>query len=271
MTAEAALLTPAEIGTNRLLILGADGNLFTTDPDGRRAVALTTDASPTRFYSQPTWSPSGERIAWTRIDDSSESHLIIARSDGTIETDTQLPFPPFYYAWNSSGDRLAYLSNWRVQKSPTLALRLIDMTTAPPVLSTIATGQPLYFSWSPTGDFLLTHTGNREVAIASVQGRSTILTGHSGNFGAPQWLANPVLLAYTVLSDDQQQMVIGNLRSGQVENLVFFNGSLGFSISPDGHKLAYTDSKDDQATNSFGPLLVLDRRSNEFRQLSSQP
>ena len=66
-------------------------------------------------------------------------------------------------------------------------------------------------------------------------------------------------------------MVVGNLASGQVENLAYFNGTLGFSISPDGQRLAYTDSETGQGMNSFGPLVVLDVRSGEFRQLSSQP
>ncbi len=267
---QTAQSSPAGLGTNRLLLIGTDGNLYTADPDGQRSLALTQDASPTRLYSQPTWSPTGERIAWTRIDDS-RGHLVIARPDGGVESDTELPFPPFYYAWNSGGDRLAYLSNWTVQDAPTLALRLLDMTGPQPILSTIATGQPLYFSWAPTGDFLLTHIGNAEVGISSLQGRSTLLSRRSGNFAAPQWLADPTLLAYTVIDGGEQQMVVGNLRSGQVQNLANFRGVLGFSISPDGHRLAYTDSGGGQGMNSFGPLVVLDVRSAEFRQLSSQP
>ena len=261
----------AELGTNRLLFIGSDGNVYSADPDGQRVLALTQDASPTRLYSQPTWSPAGERIAWTRLDDEKSGHLVVSRADGTVESDTELPFPPFYYAWNSRGDRLAYLSNWTIRESPTLALRLLDMTASQPVLSTLATGQPLYFSWSPTGDFLLTHTGNAEVGIASVQGRSTVLSRRSGNFAAPQWLADPTLLAYAVMDGAEQQMVIANLASGQVENLISFSGALAFSVSPDGHKMAYTDSEGGQGMNSFGPLLVLDVRSAEFRQLSSQP
>ncbi|MBI3959579.1 MAG: PD40 domain-containing protein [Chloroflexi bacterium] len=269
--AQPVLVQAENFTNNRLLFIGADGNLYSADPDGGRVLALTADASLTRLYSQPTWSPTGERIAWTRIDGGSSDRLVVSRADGTVEIDTELPFPPFYYSWSSNGERLAYLSNWMVQESPTLALRLVDLTGAEASTDTVATGQPLYFSWSPASDFLLTHTDNREVSIFSLAGRSTTLSRRSGNFGAPQWLADPTLLAYAVVDGAEQQMVIGNLRSGQVEKLTYFNGALGFSLSPDGHKVAYTDSESGQGMNSFGPLLVLDLRSAQFRQLSSQP
>ncbi|RLT39827.1 MAG: hypothetical protein DWI57_09555 [Chloroflexi bacterium] len=274
-----ATVTPAQpvpaasesLTENRLLILGTDGNIYSADPDGGRVLALTSDASPTRLYSQPTWSPTGERIAWTRIDGEKSGHLVVSRADGTAESDTELPFPPFYYNWSSDGKQLAYLSNWTVQERPTLALRLLNLTTAQPTIETIATGQPLYFSWSPTSDFLLTHISNAEVGIFSLAGRSTLLSRRSANFGAPQWLADPTLLAYAVMDGTEQQMVIGNLASSQVENLTNFSGALALSFSPDGHKVAYTDSEGGQGLNSFGPLLVLDVRTAEFRQLSSQP
>ena len=274
-----ATVTPAQpvpataesLTENRLLILGPDGNIYSADPDGGGVLALTSDASTRRLYSQPTWSPTGERIAWTRIDNERNGHLVVSRADGSAEFDTEVPFPPFYYNWSSNGEWLAYLSNWALQNSPTLALRLVDITSAEVPIQTIATGQPLYFSWAPTSDFLLTHIGNAEVGISSVQGRSRVLSAQSANCGAPQWLTDPTLLAYALLDEGQQEMVIGNLRSGQVQKLIYFNGALGFSLSPDGHKVAYTDSEGGQGMNSFGSLLVLDVRSSEFRQLSSQP
>lgn len=262
--------TPDRAG-NRLLYLGADGNLYTSAPDGGQALALTSDAGPRRAYSQPTWSPDGSRLAWTRIDNGRRGFVVVSRPDGSVEVEAEVAVPPFYYAWSRGGERLAYLSNWSAQQNPTLGLHLLDLTAAEPTVKTIATGQPLYFSWAPTGDFLLTHIGNRVVGIYSLDGRSTVLSERSGNFAAPQWLADPTLLAYAVRDGAEQQVVVGNLRSGQVRELTYFNGALGFSISPDGRKLAYTDSEGGERMNSFGPLLVLDLPSGEFRQLSSGP
>jgi len=53
---------------NRVLVAGADGNLFLVAPDGSERFALTTDASNSRRYLQPTWAPDGQRIAWARLD-----------------------------------------------------------------------------------------------------------------------------------------------------------------------------------------------------------
>lgn len=256
---------------DRLLFIGDDGNLYTALADGTDQTALTNDASRSRVYSQPTWTPDGKRIAWTRIDEGSNGFAVIARSDGRIEAEVAVPAPPFFYAWNPDGDRLAYLSNWSAPAGQTLALRLVDLTSDQPTVRTIATGQPLYFSWAPTGDFLLTHTGNAQVGISSMQARSTVLAQNSADFAAPQWLTDPARFAYAVMNEGEQQIVIGNLRSGQVETLAYFKGTLSFSFSPDGKKLAYTESEDGQGMNAFGPLLLLDVPSGEFRQLSEGP
>src|SRR5688572_28440848 len=57
----------SQASTNRLLVLSTNGNLFTVNPDGAARLDLTADADPRHFYSQPTWSPTGERIAWAEV------------------------------------------------------------------------------------------------------------------------------------------------------------------------------------------------------------
>lgn len=266
-----AMPASASVDSERILFVGEDNNLYTAGPEGSEPVALTSDAGRNRAYSQPTWSPDGARMAWSRIDTGDRGFVVIAGPDGRVEIELEVPAPPFYYAWNPAGDRLAYLSNWTLQNRQTLALRLVDLSGDEPDVSTIATGQPLYFSWAPTGDFVLTHTGNSRVGISSMQGRSTALTRSSGNFTAPQWLADPTRFAYSVVEDGEQQIVVGNLRSGQVETLTYFKGASGFALSPDGAQLAYTESEGGHGMNSFGPLLLLDIASGEFRQLSPGP
>ncbi len=82
-----------------------------------------------------------------------------------------MPFAPFYIFWSPDSSRLAYLSNWLNGSLPSMALRLAELPQALDgsenlVTSTLAQGQPLYFSWSPDGERLLTHTGEERVGIS---------------------------------------------------------------------------------------------------------
>ncbi len=59
--------TPPVDPSNRILLQGADGNLYIVSPDGKERFALTNDASRRRVYGQPTWSPDGQQVAWNAI------------------------------------------------------------------------------------------------------------------------------------------------------------------------------------------------------------
>jgi hypothetical protein len=68
---QSPLLAALERKSGRIVVSGADGNLYTTDQSGGDVVALTTDASDTAggsriVYALPTWSPTDSRIAYAR-------------------------------------------------------------------------------------------------------------------------------------------------------------------------------------------------------------
>ena len=139
----------ASAGINRLVILGSDGNIYTSRPDGSDRQALTQDAAPDHFYRQPAWSPTGERLAWVEIraqDGAVHSGLSTGRPDGgdLSYTDTAA-YAPFYISWSPDGRRVALLSNW----TSGLALRLLNPGEQNREPSLLARGQPLYFSWAP--------------------------------------------------------------------------------------------------------------------------
>ena len=54
--------------------VGKDGNVYTTDRDGKRRTAITQDASLSssagqvgRIYQYPTWAPDGQHLAFVRF------------------------------------------------------------------------------------------------------------------------------------------------------------------------------------------------------------
>ena len=193
----AATLDLAEASRNRLLVLGVDGNLFTVEPDGSGRFALTTDAGPRRTYTQPTWSATGKRIAWTAIArvDGVRGALITASANGMARTENATVFPPFYLYWSPDDSKVAYLSNWLAPSGQTIALHVanilapdsVDTNTAPLVeTDPIGVGQPFYFSWAPSADQLIAHVGNREVILLDLAAEEpSILVEESANFAAP--------------------------------------------------------------------------------------
>lgn len=259
-------LSPEAARRDRLLVTGRDGNLFTISPTGQQRLALTDDASRARIYSQPTWSGDGSRIAYVQVD-AERSRLVTVHADGSDRQSIDLIFPPFYIFWNASSDGLAFLSNWVANNRPTLALTLVDFHQSPPKLIPISTGQPLYFSWSPDGQQLLTHIGNSEVSLTALDGSHTVLAESSGNFAAPQWLEDGSHLLYGINEAGRQQIVLADM-NGRVEQAIAFNGVASFDSNRAGTKVAFVDTERSPGFNTFGPLYVFDFAEQIYQQVS---
>lgn len=259
----------ADASTNRLLVLGEDGNLFTIDPNGKSQFALTTDAGETHLYLQPTWSPTGERIGWVQMDSQGSevtSALMTSRADGSAQTHTDVPFPPFYLNWRPDGKQLAYLGNWMESGTQTIALRLVDVATGGAVSSTLGLGQPFYFSWSPDGQQMLTHVANQRTALLALDGKETVLADQSTNFATPQWAVAGGELLYALEKNGHSQLVIADTKGAIQKEVTFVNGetAVNFSLNPKGNLLAYTETDQQVGLNSLGPLFLFDVKSEEF-------
>lgn len=265
----------ADASSNRLLVLGVDGNVFTIKPDGTSRLQLTDDASAAHFYAQPTWSPTGERIAWAEINsqpDGAQGALLTAVADGSGRTRTDLLYPPFYLHWSPDGTQLAYLSNWPGAGQQTIALRLMDMAGGDVGGKILGVGQPFYFSWSPDSTRLLTHVANRHLGLLALDGQEHVITERTASFAAPQWSSDGRLL-YSIHTDDTPQLVLADA-SGAIEQVItFFQGDVrtAFSLSPSGNLVAYTETDAPVSVNSFGPLFIFDLVTEEFEQLAVDP
>lgn len=299
----------ASASTNRLLVVGVDGNLFTIAPTGGERFYLTDDATPQQLYTQPTWSSTGERIAWTSITRASgapQGQLITTLANGTERTKTATLFPPFYLFWSPDDRRVAYLSNWLDNQRPTIALHVANV---PPVegaveenaVELIGVGQPFYFSWAPTGDKLIAHVGNQQVLLLdvtqpSVKAQSTVLVEASANFAAPQWFsmaqdfsmsgaaettetdealfaAGEGGLLYVILDDNTAQLVLSD-EDGTNERLLTplaRQDFLSFNMNATGSHIAFIETTDRVGFNSFGPLFLYDLTDEVFQQISTDP
>jgi len=275
--APANSLDPALASRNRLLVQSADGNLFTISPDGTARFNLTTDAGRNRAYTQATWSSSGERIGWTVLEQTAaglQSTLVTSRADGSERTQAETLFPPFYLYWSPDDSKLAYLSNWLGEQGQTLALQLVDIAGGGDEATTIGIGQPLYFSWSPTSEKLITHTANQHVALVTLaSGDVQVLTEASANFAAPQWSTTGEQLLFVTDEENVPQLVLtdANGENPQFITNLSREDAVSFSLNSSGTRLAYIETSDLIGFNAFGPLFLYDLAKEEFTQLSDGP
>lgn len=261
--------SPPASPENQLLVTGADGNLFLIDPDTGERFALTTDASPRRQYLQPTWSPDGAQIAWTRID-GGRSALEVSGFDGADRSEVAVPFAPFYFYWSPTGERLAYLSNWRTLDQPSMALRVVEFEEEGASVRTLAEGQPFYFSWAPNGERILTHVGSERVELLDLEGESQSLRIPAGLFPAPQWAADGERLVYAT-ADERQRLIVTDVEGQEQVEVTDYPGQITFSLSPDNTSLAYVVTERTSAASTLGPLYVVDVDTLRTREVTSNP
>ena len=259
---------------NRLLVQGSDGNLYTMNPDGSFVLALTDNASTSRVYLQPTWSPTSEQIAWTEVDTSEDvahNTLVISDYNGASRTEFDAPFAPFYMFWNPDGSRLAYLSSWVSRNRPSLALRLLTLGDIDEPIMTLAEGQPLYFSWSPDGTRMLTHIGNERVELQAVDGSREPLVTTKAQFPAPQWSRAGTEWIYANDANGRQRLVTAHTAGGDEDELTDFEGRISFTLSPNGRDVAYLVTPELAPTPALGPLYVIDIETGSTREISDEP
>lgn len=255
---------------NRLVVQGSDGNIYTVNPDGSERAALTDDASRTHIYQQPTWSPSGDRIAWAEIlaqGNDPQSALRTSRPDGSNQTRADTRFPPFYLNWSPDSTRLAYLSNW----DSSIALQMVDVAGGGTEVDLLEQGQPFYFSWAPNSQELFAHIGAGRLAFFTVDGEQRRLDTEAAPFPAPQWSDDGSRLVYAIRENDAQYLVVTNERGGERNTVTQFDGSVTFDLSPDGSQLAYVETEQTAGVNAFGPLYVTDLETKRTRELSKVP
>lgn len=256
--------------------------LVVVDPDG--ANRQTFDEAD--HVGQPTWSPTGQALAWTRAVGPEASLTVRAvATDGPApnpgpgsgggaggggsggpddEADggaTDEPArleaglgqrPAIYLSWSDGGDRIGVLRNAE-SLPPDLEFSIVDVSvdesTIGP-LDSIAVGQPLYTAWHPGEPRLATHVGPRVDVWPGLfpDADPPPLFSSRGAFAAPAWLDPETL----VVADGA---TLGRLEpeSGDYEPLVPLEGATRFVVSSDGTRIAYLARADSDVFTVSSP------------------
>ena len=258
------------VGSGELVILDGDGNIVITSPDGKEQRSITTDSGEDVLYFQPIWSPASTHIAWAQAGAGGfgVGYRNVEEDDPTVVPMVNLPF---YLYWAPDGGSIGGLHNG----ASGLDLELVDVASGQS--SVLDSGAPFYFSWSPTGDRMVTHVGpNRFEMITTEGGRSTAGTT-SADYFAPQWTDNGIMHV------DGGALVVESGDGSRVE-VVRVRGFTFLVANPRGTRAALQSIRSEQAISFPGSLreaqietvpsnrlVVVDIETGDFEIISETP
>lgn len=260
------------------LAVGRGSALVLVDPDGANAIELD-GSEPGVAATQPVWSNSGARLAWSRT--SAEGHeLVVLDPASAGETTVPLPGPTAYYLqWTFNDSGLAYLRDGTSEPGVELGVAPVGGSATP-----LAITAPLYFSWAPRSPTLALHLTNERMIVIDAAldigpGEdipAVAVVEETGDFTAPAWVDDTTLLGLT-----DAGLALIDVLSGRTTVLVEADGPVQFVLSPDRERVAYAvpgsnaglslasiDLAQGEANTPAG-LNVIDLGSGRMQQVSA--
>jgi Tol biopolymer transport system component len=234
-------------------------DIYTVDPDGSNQARLTTDERS----SYPTWSPDGQRIAFSSSRDRTDyGHSIYTMNADGSDVRRLTSHPPrndYRPKWSPDGGKIAFISS-RVEPEPdscssapegcNFEIYAVNADGSGETRLTNSAGIDRNPSWSPDGSrvvFESKRDGNYEIYAVNSDGTGTTrLTNDPRNDGDPEWspLGDEIAFAratpVTPYTDRYHVNVMRFDGSGVRE----LPGPAGYTRnepawSPDGHWIAF--------------------------------
>ena len=219
--------------------------------DGSGQTPLT---SSTDWEFEPTFSPDGSKIAYTRGEDHTrERHLGHERGRHRPDEPDAGPGQEGNASWSPDGTKIAFESsrdgNWEVYvmnadgSGPT---NLSNNGGTPPQSEDV---DP---DWSPDGSkiaFRSFRDGNGEIYLMNPDGSGqTNVTQHPGSEFHPAWSPDGTKIAFSSFRDNTNDIWVMNTDGTGQTNLTNHADADQYpSWSPDGSKIAFLTSRDDHA------------------------
>lgn len=218
----------------RLAIVDASGDIVVMAPDGSNPQAITDRGNNPVLYMQPVWSPDGSLLAWGQRTGTGFG-IGIARP-GTEESRTLVtPNLPFFTYWSPDNRHLGALHNGDTG----VQFQIVDVEDE--TTEVLDEDAPFYFSWSPSGDRVVTHAGVSRAETITPDGDRVELEPTAGSFLAPQWTQAGV---FHVVGDE----LILEDDTGRRSPVAAVSGLTMFVANPLGSHVAL------QTTGDGGPI-----------------
>lgn len=251
---------------DRIAYITLDHQLATISPDGSDLRRLTDLNSRFQF---PAWSPDGRHVAVVGGD----SLFAVPDVDGAAASGSMQRLyqngnePPFYLYWSPDSQMISFLASHPSGIALHLA-RLSEQSES----RLLATGQPFYWAWTPTGDQILMHSGfsGRRARLALLDpltGGPGASIAEPGFFQAPGMSASGAYRAFAEVDADGSSQLVIEDTDGQSVHSEPHLGQVALSWSPVDDLLAFTSPAVDSAA-FYGPLRVLEPLSGDVRMIT---
>lgn len=253
-----------------IALLAVDGNIYTVDQGGNGLTPITEDAfsdeSGYRFYGLPIWSPDSQSLAFAGYEgppDAAPNSMSLFTADRQGESLVRAHQSPNYlvfYDWSPSSDQVGFIA-----QTPSQSLALHTVPSAGGETRLVDAGAPYYWAWAPDGSAMLAHVGG---SVSSQAHLSLLqLEPEVVEFGLD--LAPAPFKAPAFSPDGSQVLVAGRTEAGtnalilmdvlgeNQQVLTEYNGNIAFAWSPNGQRVAYLVSPNDQL-GTPGTLTIID-------------
>ena len=210
---------------------------------GPGTARLELFAAVGEFITQPTWSPDGRFVAWSRT--SPEGYSVVVSSTGSgLGTPYETPFSVFYMQWAADGRTLGLLGS---PEPGRVALAILDLDSE--TVTSMNTSSSYYFHWSPDGNEMITHLDRARLELFNPMTGDTspldTLQLVRSDFQAAAWTPDGRSILYVRpgirgQEESPDELVIHNLDTGEIDVLGEGAGFFNFAVSPDGKSVAYS-------------------------------
>ena len=236
---------PGEVASlpGEILLRDGAGRIVITNPSGGAPTVLADAGSD---HSQPTWSSSGNRVAWSSFGPDGAT-LNTASADGAEIQSQAVPAPAFYLSWSPNDNWIGGLRSasggMETFVSPT-SVSPVDQSGG----RSITNAAPFYFEWATDTD-IVAAVAAQFLADISVNSETDPLVR---DLGAPLgFFQAPVI--------DPAGSIFATLNIDGVNTLVLVDGAAAtpiatatslmyLSLSPDGRRLAVLVAADGGST-----------------------